>query len=265
MKITHNKFDVDRSESSGTKEWASHNLNICSGCSNACIYCYAAQMAERFKRRTRSDWSREELTPNAALTRYPAKNGLVMFPSTHDITPYNLEASIRVLKIVLASGNDVLIVTKPRLDIIKRLCEEFITRQELIEFRFTIGTLSPRISKFWEPGAPLPVERIAALKHAHASGYSTSVSMEPLLGGFDTAQSVLAAVRDFVTGKIWIGKLNRIRSNVDVSTTRNMRMVQALESLQTDQKILQIHSAFRDDPKIRWKDSIRKVVTKHTA
>ena len=81
-------------------------------------------MAERFERRSRSDWSREELTPNADLTRYPAKDGLVLFPSTHDITPYNLEASIRVLKIVLAAGNDVLIVTKPRLDIITRLCSE---------------------------------------------------------------------------------------------------------------------------------------------
>ena len=188
-----------------------------------------------------------------------------MFPSTHDITPYNLEASIRVLKIVLAAGNDILIVSKPRLDIITRLCSELITRQEQIEFRFTLGTLSPGISKFWEPGAPLPVERIAALKYAHAAGYSTSVSMEPLLGGFDTAQAVLAAVNDFVTGKIWIGKLNRIRSNVNVSTTLNLRMVQALESRQTDLEILQIHNAFRDDPKIRWKDSIRKVVTKYTA
>ena len=33
----------------GTKEWAPYNFNFMNGCSNDCSYCYAKEMAVRFK------------------------------------------------------------------------------------------------------------------------------------------------------------------------------------------------------------------------
>ena len=36
------------------------------------------------------------------MTSYPAKDGVVMFPSSHDITPFNLEEYVRVAKALQA-------------------------------------------------------------------------------------------------------------------------------------------------------------------
>ncbi len=251
---------------SGTKEWAEHTVNICTGCSHNCRYCYARQYAvKRFSRRESADWVREELTQKASMTKYPARKNPVMFPSTHDITPNILEDCVRVLRVILAAGNEVLIVTKPHLAVVERLVKEFVKpdRRDMIEFRFTIGTLSPTLSKFWEPGAPLPSERIAALKVAYEAGYKTSVSMEPMLGGFDTVSEVMAAVQEYVTETVWIGKMHRISAVVDMDLRENQIMVAALKSKQTDTEILKIYQMFKDNPMVKWKNTVVKVLTKY--
>jgi DNA repair photolyase len=86
------QFDESRS-GTGTKEWAEVTENIQIGCSNNCLYCYAAHNANRYGLRKRSEWATESLTKRADIKSYPARDGVVMFPSTHDITPFNLERS----------------------------------------------------------------------------------------------------------------------------------------------------------------------------
>ena len=75
-----NTFDEQR-EGTGTHEWAEVTENISRGCPHDCLYCYAAQNAKRFKLRDRADWKREELTKRAYITSYPARGGVIMFPS----------------------------------------------------------------------------------------------------------------------------------------------------------------------------------------
>jgi DNA repair photolyase len=41
---------------SGTREWADHNVNCIAGCYNNCRYCYAKVMAKRFGRATEETW-----------------------------------------------------------------------------------------------------------------------------------------------------------------------------------------------------------------
>ena len=125
-------FDLDR-QGTGTAEWAEFNANICEGCSNNCLYCYAAQMAIRFKRRKRADWALEKLTKQAEITKYPLRDGVVMFPSSHDITPFTLEAFIKVAKLILTKGNRLLIVSKPRRGCIERLIAELALWNEQME------------------------------------------------------------------------------------------------------------------------------------
>ena len=71
-----------------------------------------------------------------------------MFPSTHDILPEFLEQSAQVIEQLLAAGNKVLIVTKPHLECVKRLCT--LPPDHLL-FRFTIGAFDDDTLKFWEP------------------------------------------------------------------------------------------------------------------
>lgn len=257
------EFDKERI-GTGTKEWADHVENICLGCSNNCRYCYAAQNAARFKRRDRDGWAREEITAKASIVKYPSRAGVIMFPSAHDLTPGNFRECIQFLRKVLEAGNSVLIVSKPNPCCMAELREALSIYRENVLFRFTIGTTDAPASLFWEPGAPLPKDRIAALYDAFKDGWRTSVSMEPLLGGVITARSVIKAVEPFATDSIWIGKMNKIRTRVKIQKDVDREMVEFIESRQTDKEMLRLFLEFQDNPKIFWKDSIREVVSRIT-
>jgi DNA repair photolyase len=249
-------FDTERT-GTGTAEWAEVTENICRGCANNCLYCYAAHNANRFKLRERKEWGREELTKRADIISYPAKDGVVMFPSSHDITPFNVDAYIRVAKLILEKGNRLLIVSKPHLDVIKKVCAAMIHHEKQILFRFTIGTLKPEISLFWEPGAPLPNERIMALEFSKSAGFNTSVSIEPMLHSWSGAVDVVDMVEPFVTDTIWIGKMNKPQLRVD---NGYRAAVEQVLLLQRDEAILKLVEMLGDNPKIRWKDSIKAVI-----
>lgn len=255
------KFDSQR-EGTGTKEWAEVTENIQLGCINNCLYCYAAHNADRFKRRDRSDWAREELTKRADIKSYPFRDGVVMFPSSHDITTYNVDAFCRVSKLILKSGNKLLIVSKPRSGPIWQVCTELKEYKDQILFRFTIGSTDDGTLSFWEPGAPRFAERMQALAETKGRGFKTSVSAEPLLGGFGTAALLVQAVDPFVTDTIWIGKMNKIRLRVRADNKKIEEMT-SIESMQTDKEMIGMYNKFKDNPKIRWKDSIKDVLAKN--
>ena len=256
-------FDVQRA-GTGTHEWAEVTENIARGCPHNCLYCYAAQNAKRFKLRDRDDWSREELTKRAEITTYPARDGVIMFPSAHDITPFNADAYMRVAMLMLEKGNRLLIVSKPHYSVIARLCEELHAYKNQILFRFTIGTTDEAVAAHWEPGAPRPNERIKALALAFANGYRTSVSAEPLLGGLETAKELLDAVRPYVTDTVWIGKMNKIRTRVDMTDPEKSSRAQDIELAQTDDEVRMMVEALTGDPLVRWKDSIHEAMARVT-
>lgn len=258
------KFDADR-KGTGTAEWAEVNENICRGCPNDCLYCYAAANAKRFKQRDRENWHIEEFTKRSKMTSYPARDGVIMFPSAHDITPFNVDEYIRVAKLILEKGNKLLIVSKPRIDCIAKLVGFLCEYTDQILFRFTIGSMSSRTTSFWEPGAPLPDERLKCLKLAAESGYKTSVSIEPMLAGVQGAENVVLMVKPYVTDTIWIGKMNKTRLRVDMTVPANAKHVNNIELLQCDKEIMKLHARLKNDPMIRWKDSIKIVVSKSLA
>ena len=251
----------------GTREWAKTNVNCVSGCSNDCKYCYAKSMAIRFKRKTPETWKNESVIPKKIKHNYRRRDGVIMFPSSHDITPGTLEASLVVLKKLLVAGNDVLIVSKPNPEVIKVLCEELKDYKEQILFRFTIGSSSSKILRVWEPGAPSFAERIKSLKFAHQSGFKTSISLEPCLDL--TPEKVVKKVYPFVTEDIWIGLPNKLQQRLRMNLTGELKDFQvhssALElTVYQDEKwVKRLVSKYQDDPKIRWKDSIRKVIINH--
>ena len=252
-------FD-DKRAGTGTMEWAEVTENIQLGCANGCLYCYAAHMAARFGRKAREDWTREELTKRAEMKSYPAKGGVIMFPSTHDITPFNVEACLRVLRLMLEKGNKLLITSKPRPEIIHHLCEQLEKYCEQILFRFTIGSLDNDTLKFWEPGAPCLGERISALEIACAYDFRTSVSAEPLLGGRAMALDLIDRLEPLVSDTIWIGKLNKGRIRVFPMTDESRRRLQEIELLQADREMSSLVLEATGHPKVRWKESIRAVV-----
>ena len=245
----------------GTQEWAASNVNLQVGCEHDCRYCYAKAMGIRFKRTTAQTWQKPVPRQQAVQRKYQKRAGRIMFPSSHDITPGNLAACLQALTGILKAGNDVLIVMKPHLDCVRRLCSEIDAFKQHVMFRFTIGAVSDSILKYWDPHAPAFKERLAALKHARTAGYRTSVSCEPMLDG--DVDALIKAVRPYVTDSIWLGKANHLRQIVSINCPGDreaQRRADALVRAQDDATIRSLYQRHKSDPLIRWKDSIKKVV-----
>jgi DNA repair photolyase len=163
---------------------------------------------------------------------------------------------------ILAAGNQVLIVSKPHLDCVRYMCNTFNPFKENILFRFTIGSADSNVLKFWEPHAPDFDERLASLKYAFNAGYQTSISCEPMLD--NRVDQIIEKVLPYVTETIWLGKPNKLIGRLSMNGYKNDKMTmerarRLMESL-SDEYILNLYERYQDNPKIRWKDSIKKVL-----
>jgi len=245
----------------GTYEWAVSNANFISGCFHNCKYCYSKEMAIRFKRKTASNWETEEVNTTQLNKRFKKADGAIMFPSSHDITPINLESTIIFLNNLLRPGNDVLVVTKPHFEVIEKICTTFSNYKDKILFRFTIGSIDSKTLKFWEPNAPDFAERKKCLVYAFENGFSTSISCEPMLD--DKAEELVMDLQNYVTDSIWIGKANflirRLKMN-GLTDAKTIKKANELIAMQSDSKIKQLYENLSANTKVKWKESIKKVV-----
>jgi len=245
---------------SGTKEWAVVNVNCVEGCGSDCKYCYSRYNAiDRFGLVKYGEWTKEVVQENSVNKTRKLEKGVVMFPSAHDIRPSILEPCLKTIKNILKPGNKILIVSKPHLDCITRLCDELTFYKNKILFRFTIGSMNNEILKYWEPNVPLFEERFDSLKLAFTEGYNTSISCEPMLDSNNVVNLFYKLV-PFVTNTIWIGKMNGIDNRVKINTEEERLAVNKIEEEQQDKNIFKIYNALKHEEKIRWKDSIKEVI-----
>lgn len=248
----------------GTREWADSNVNVSSGCSHDCLYCYAKAMAIRFGRKTPATWATEVISPPKSYRKH---KGLVMLPTTHDITEGTIDAVIACARGLLATGNELLVVSKPRLALIRRLLlnirdAEWDARA-LVTLRFTVGSGNDATLSFWEPGAPRIMERLASLVFAFHDGWRTSVSMEPMLDHREHMVGLVETVAPFVTDTIWLGTMRHARARLahnGVCFADVRERLEQLERCQSDDEIRALHGALKDHPKVRWKESIAQAL-----
>jgi DNA repair photolyase len=244
---------------SGTREWAVAEINCSLGCPHDCRYCYARYDAvTKRKLLTTEQWKICREIPGVD-TQYPLFDGRVMFPTAHDIVSENIQQCTAILRALLDSGNSVLIVSKPHLDIIRQLCQSLEADKKQILFRFTITARRADILSFWEPGAPGYKERFDTLYYAFENGFETSVSVEPILDMSDVA-SMVREMLPLITDTIWLGRMNKIQTRVEVDSPQVLREVDRIREGQEDSKIRQLYDELKDLDKIRWKESIKEVV-----
>jgi DNA repair photolyase len=245
----------------GTKEWAKYNENFISGCSHDCRYCYAKTMAMRFHRKTADTWKQETIDMKKLSKRFTKRDGRFMFPTAHDITPSNIDHVMSFLGNMLNPGNEVLVVTKPHLECIRTLCDRFYQYRQNILFRFTIGSADNQALKFWDQFAPNFDERLESLMYAYKAGFQTSISCEPMLD--DKADTLIARVLPYVTNAIWLGKGNQMTMRLKINghgDGETIQMARKLMDSQSNGYISDLYSRHKDNPHMKWKESIKKVV-----
>jgi len=208
---------------------------------------------------TSATWHQMRIRQHDVDKKRRLLDGMVAFPTSHDILPSNIDAYITVLRKLLDVGNEVLIVSKPRLACIQAICDAAKDFKEKILFRFTIGAMDDDILSFWEPNAPNFSERAESLRYAFDQGFRTSVSSEPMLQSY-AIEGMVNKLLPHVNDAMWIGKmkyLDRLKKKAD---ERLSERIAEIERGQTDEMIWAIYNQFKDNPKIKWKDSIKKVV-----
>ena len=235
------------------QDWSKKTINFATGCENDCKYCYAKGMATRFKQVKEGEWHNMRVRQHDVEKKHKNYGEVVMFPSSHDITPTVLNEAVIVLGNLLKVGNKVLVVSKPRFDCIERLCNEFSEFKDDILFRFTIGARNNEILSFWEPGAPTFEERMGALRYAYGAGFATSVSMEPILDMNDVID-LFFELEPFVAETIWAGKMNHLRKNINFEGPEVTR----IEEGQRQEICDLVYELLRDEPKARFKTGFVK-------
>jgi len=245
---------------SGTLEWASHNENCLVGCPHDCAYCYArANAVDRFKTIPKGEWTNVKVNEKKMKKRFGKKEGTIMFPTAHDIVPEYIDECIEFLRKMLTAGNNVLVVSKPHLECIEKICDELDEFRHQVLFRFTIGAMDNDILEYWEPGAPIFEERLESLVHAHCEGWKTSVSCEPMLDGNNMVE-LFHKLEPFVTDSIWIGKMNHVEKRVKIENDEDREMADRIVAGQTDERVHEIYEALKDEPKVKWKESFKEVL-----
>lgn len=239
----------------GTKEWMPHNENCMKGCKNDCRYCYAKLRAIRYKQKTAENW--HVMEPNKRFLK-PIRylDGGVMFPTTHDLHIEHVDTWMPFLRGLLERGNGVLIVSKPQYKAIEKICTELNEFSDQIEFRFTIGTNDEDTRGFWEPNAPMIGERLGCLSLAYEEDCKTSVSMEPLLMK-DPAPFIKNFER-WVTGTIWIGLMNYLKASDFSESELGWYSKQC--AINCKPNMLRVYESLKNNPKIRWKDSVQDLL-----
>jgi DNA repair photolyase len=246
--------------SHGTREWSKKSFNCCIGCSHDCRYCYAKENALRYNQLTAVQWPLERIQTKKVFIRHRKKyDGQVMFPTSHDITPNNLNACIIKLRNLLVPGNRVLVVSKPHLECITKICETLRDFKDQILFRFTIGACDDQILSYWEPNAPGYDERKQCLIYAHRTGFQTSISVEPMLDSANI-DALIGELSPYVTHSIWIGKMNHLGRFKKGSDMVLQQAIETIKRGQTDGIIRAIYDRHKKNPKIRWKKEIKKIV-----
>jgi hypothetical protein len=74
----------------------------------------------------------------------------------------------------------------------------------------------------------------------------------------------VAEVEPYVTDTIWVGKMQRIPRKQNAHVDGFTMAAARIKSQQTDAEVLQLVKALEDNPKVRWKDSIKAVLQKNS-
>lgn len=177
------KTMLSRTKSPSSWFGVMYNFNIYRGCESQCIYCDSRSDCYQI-----DDFSDVLVKVNAIdIIRKELKNkrvkgvigtGAMSDPYTRVERKYNLTG--KALKVIEEYGFPVNIITKSDL-ILKDIETLKSINRTYASVAFTLTTTDDKLAAKIEPGAPLPSQRLKAMKLLSEAGIHTGVTMMPIL------------------------------------------------------------------------------------
>ncbi len=191
-----------------------YTLNCYTGCTHACVYCYARFM-QRFHPHPEPWGEFVDVKMNAVevLKRQlrRAEPGEVFVSSACDgWQPIESECRLtrRCCQLLLEHGFQVHVLTKSAL--VLRDLDVLAGRKATIGV--TVTTLDERLRKLWEPRAASVRQRFRVLDEARQAGLETSIMFGPLLpflsDGPESIASMFERAADLGVSTVWVDALN---------------------------------------------------------
>lgn len=224
-----------------------YSRSIAVGCSHNCTYCYARQNAlEKEEIRSVEEWATEVLTAKVNEVQRKSPGVTYKFPANHDITPVLLQPSLLYIGNLLRAENNVLVCTKPHLECVRSICDQFNDYKEQLSFDMTITTMDEHRSRLFEPGAPLPLERLAALRYASTQGFKCSVRIEPMLEAEVNTGMLIESVYPYISGNITLGKMVNARKRLIINEAHRTGARQLLDLIDSYECLRALHRRYQD-------------------
>ena len=234
----------------GVQEWAQHSLNLQYTCEYDCRYCYARKLNKRFN-----------FNPKEPVIKH--YNGVIMFPTMHDITLNNFDKAAAIIEKLLEYDNKILIVSKMSRLVALRFTDRFKNNSRKINLEFRITLTHSGIPEkcgiyyYFEKNLPEIAERIDSMKLL-LNNFKCSISIEPLLD--------LIVLSDFIEARlkhrnlvikienIWVGCLTNYKLNPNIPEEKTV-----IELYKT---LPEFYEEYKKYDFIKWKDSFFKAMNR---
>lgn len=192
------------------REYCELALNIYTGCTNGCYYCYAPTVLHKHRDNFHAAAIlRPTVTPERVvheITSRKLQGRTIQLCFTCDPYPAhtNTAPTREIIRAIKDSGANVQILTKNPESALRDI--DLLTPED--SFGTTLTALDPDSSIRWEPNAELPQMRLNALLKAHADGIKTWVSFEPVVDAGQTADLLYLVIQNNIADVVKIGKMN---------------------------------------------------------
>jgi len=229
------------------REYSPLALNYYKGCDHGCRYCYVPNIyrvaRDSYIHVSQKDEVAKKLQKETVRYKLRGKQVLLCFagdPYCEYDTKTGLTRS--VLEILYQNKIPVAILTKGGtrilrdVDIIKRFGRH-------IKVGITLTFINPLKSKYWEPGAASPQDRIETLRILHELGIKTWVSLEPVIEPQQTVELIKATI-NFVE-EYRIGKINNYQG-VDKNINWSVFLKEVLQILRPRKKEIYVKNDLRE-------------------
>jgi len=230
-------------------DWA---VNPYRGCTHACAYCYARRFHELLGFGAGTDFETRVVVKRRApelleaAFRKPSWAGeLVAFSGVTDCyqpLERRYELTRRCLQVCARFRNPVALITRSALVVRDLDILQEIDHHGILGVSLSIPILDRSTCQAIEPGAPLPEQRLRAVRALADAGLSVGVSIAPVIPGLNDRElpQVMQAAREAGARHAWMGL---VRLSGSVAEVFERRMRDRLGDVRTDSVLGRIRAA----------------------